>query len=86
MLPVSICAPVDISEDLGIKLENVEISQLGQAKKIVVDKDSTTIIEGAGKKKAFKQGKKETTDKVKQFLCVWQREAGKELLSRLWKG
>ena len=40
-----------ISEDLGIKIENIELSQLGQAKKIVVDKDSTTIIEGAGKKK-----------------------------------
>src|SRR5262249_981392 len=39
-----------ISEDLGIKLENVELSDLGQAKKIEVDKDNTTIIEGAGKK------------------------------------
>ena len=40
-----------ITEDLGIKLESIELSQLGQAKKIVVDKDNTTIIEGAGKKK-----------------------------------
>ena len=40
-----------ISEDLGIKLENVELDQLGQAKRIVVDKENTTIIEGAGKKK-----------------------------------
>jgi len=40
-----------ISEDLGIKLEKIELSKLGQAKKIVVDKETTTIIEGAGKKK-----------------------------------
>ena len=39
-----------ISEDLGIKLENVELSDLGQAKKVEVDKENTTIIEGAGKK------------------------------------
>ena len=43
-----------ITEDLGIKLERIELSQLGQAKKIVVDKDNTTIIEGAGKKKDIK--------------------------------
>jgi chaperonin GroEL len=40
-----------ISEDLGLKIENIELSQLGQAKKIAVNKDTTTIIEGAGKKK-----------------------------------
>src|ERR1700751_145982 len=39
-----------ISEDLGIKLENVQVSDLGQAKKITVDKDNTTIVDGAGKK------------------------------------
>src|SRR3979490_1773063 len=38
-----------ITEDLGIKLENVKIEDLGRAKKVVVDKDNTTIIEGAGK-------------------------------------
>ena len=40
-----------ISEDLGIKLENVTLDDLGKARKVVVDKDATTIIEGAGKKK-----------------------------------
>src|SRR3954454_1718416 len=40
-----------ISEDLGIKLENVTLQMLGRAKKVVIDKDNTTIIEGAGKKK-----------------------------------
>ena len=38
-----------ISEDLGIKLEKIELSQLGKAKKIVIDKETTTIIEGAGR-------------------------------------
>ena len=38
-----------ISEDLGIKLENVQLADLGRAKKITVDKDNTTIVEGAGK-------------------------------------
>jgi len=40
-----------ITEDLGIKLENVRIEDLGRAKKIVVDKENTTIVEGAGKSK-----------------------------------
>ena len=40
-----------ISEDLGIKLENVRIEDLGRAKRVVVDKENTTIVEGAGKKK-----------------------------------
>src|SRR5207253_7241633 len=43
-----------VFEELGIKLENVELSQLGRAKKIRVDKDNTTIIEGAGDEKAIK--------------------------------
>src|SRR4029079_16432931 len=40
-----------ISEDLGLKLENVELDDLGRAKRIVVDKDNTLIVEGAGSKK-----------------------------------
>jgi chaperonin GroEL (HSP60 family) len=43
-----------IFEELGIKLENVELTQLGRAKKIRIDKDNTTIIEGAGTEKAIK--------------------------------
>ena len=42
-----------ISEDLGIKIEKIELSQLGQAKKIIVGKENTTIIEGEGKKKEY---------------------------------
>jgi chaperonin GroEL (HSP60 family) len=43
-----------ITEDLGIKLENVTISDLGRAKRIVVDKENTTIVEGAGKAPTFR--------------------------------
>src|SRR5262249_57169949 len=42
-----------LTEDLGIKLENVQLEDLGRAKKIVVDKDNTTIVEGAGKAQAI---------------------------------
>jgi len=40
-----------ITEDLGIKLENIKLEDLGKAKKVVLDKDNTTIVEGAGKTK-----------------------------------
>jgi chaperonin GroEL len=43
-----------ISEDLGIKLENVTLDMLGKAKKVIIDKDNTTIVDGAGKKKTSK--------------------------------
>ena len=44
-----------ISEDLGIKLENVTLDMLGRAKKIRIDKDNTTIIDGAGEKAAIER-------------------------------
>ena len=46
-----------ISEDLGIKLENVTLDMLGTAKRVVVDKENTTIVQGAGKKKDIDQSK-----------------------------
>ena len=42
-----------ITEDLGIKLENLKIEDLGSAKKVTIDKDTTTIVEGAGKSEAI---------------------------------
>src|SRR5215204_5002944 len=42
-----------ITEDLGVKLENVQLSDLGTAKRVIVDKDSTTIVEGGGESKAI---------------------------------
>ena len=52
-----------ITEDLGIKLENVELSDLGTAKRVIVDKDTTTIVEGGGDRKAI-QGRVATIRKT----------------------
>src|SRR5258708_9873864 len=65
-----------ITEDLGIKLENVKLEDLGRAKKVVIDKDNTTIIEGAGKpaeiegrvKQIRQQGENTTSDYDKEKL------------------
>src|SRR5437867_6764533 len=65
-----------IFEELGIKLENVEISQLGRAKKISVDKDNTTIIEGAGNEKAIKG----RIDQLKHEIDVTTSEYDQEKL------
>src|SRR3989338_1394305 len=51
-----------ITEDLGIKLENIKLEDLGKAKKVVVDKDNTTIVEGAGKSSAMKEKKARVED------------------------
>src|SRR3989454_47444 len=53
-----------ITEDLGIKLENIKLEDLGKAKKVVLDKDNTTIVEGAGKTKAIERVKAEGDEKV----------------------
>src|SRR4029453_15297196 len=50
-----------ITEDLGIKLENIKLEDLGKAKKVVLDKDNPTIVEGAGKTKMIEGGIKYTT-------------------------
>ena len=42
-----------IAEELGIKLENVTLKDLGRAKRVIIDKDNTTVVEGAGKKSAI---------------------------------
>src|SRR5205823_12212654 len=65
-----------IFEELGIKLENIELSQLGRAKKIVVDKDNTTIIEGAGDNKAIKG----RIDQLKHEIDVTTSDYDKEKL------
>ncbi len=75
-----------ISEDLGIKLENVELSQLGTAKKINVDKDSTTIIDGGGKKSDIKT----RTDLLRKMIAEsesdYDREKFQERLAKLSGG
>ncbi|HPC96885.1 MAG TPA: chaperonin GroEL [Sedimentisphaerales bacterium] len=75
-----------ISEDLGLKLENVEISQLGQAKRIVVTKDNTTIIEGAGKKKDIQARCDQIRAQIEKTTSDYDREKLQERLAKLTGG
>jgi chaperonin GroEL len=75
-----------ITEDLGIKLEKVELSQLGQAKKIVVDKDNTTIIEGAGKKKEITARCDQIRSQIQKTTSDYDREKLQERLAKLTGG
>jgi len=75
-----------ISEDLGIKLENIALSDLGQAKKIVVDKDATTIIEGAGKKSDIKSRCDQLRAGIEKTTSDYDREKLQERLAKLTGG
>ncbi|MCF7974479.1 MAG: chaperonin GroEL [Phycisphaerae bacterium] len=75
-----------ITEDLGIKLESVELSQLGQAKKIVVTKENTTIIEGAGKKKDIKARCEQIRNQIERTTSDYDREKLQERLAKLTGG
>ncbi len=75
-----------ITEDLGVKLENVTISDLGSAKRVIVDKDSTTIVEGAGSPKAI-QGRVATIRKqIEETTSDYDREKLQERLTKLAGG
>jgi chaperonin GroEL len=75
-----------ITEDLGIKLESIELSQLGQAKKIVVDKEATTIIEGAGKKKDVTARCEQIRNQIEKTTSDYDREKLQERLAKLTGG
>ena len=75
-----------ISEDLGIKLENVELADLGRAKKIVIDKDNTTIIEGAGKKKDIEARVETDPHQIEKTTSDYDREKLQERLAKLTGG
>jgi chaperonin GroEL len=75
-----------ITEDLGIKLENVEVSQLGQAKKIVITKDNTTIIEGAGRKKDIQARCDQIRAQIEKTTSDYDREKLQERLAKLTGG
>jgi chaperonin GroEL len=75
-----------ISEDLGIKLENVHIEDLGRAKKVVVDKDNTTIIEGAGKKENIQARVKQIRAQIEETTSDYDREKLQERLAKLVGG
>src|SRR4029079_13583904 len=75
-----------ITEDLGIKLENVQIGDLGQAKKITVDKDNTTIVEGKGKHSDIEGRVKEIRGQIEKTTSDYDREKLQERLAKLVGG
>ena len=75
-----------ISEDLGIKLENVKLEDLGRAKKITIDKDNTTIIEGAGKSADIEGRVKQLRTQVEDTTSDYDREKLQERLAKLVGG
>src|SRR5439155_3266794 len=75
-----------ISEDLGIKLENVQLADLGRAKKITVDKDNTTIVEGAGKPADIQGRVKQLRAQVEDTTSDYDREKLQERLAKLVGG
>ncbi len=75
-----------IAEDLGIKLENVELNQLGKAKKVVITKDNTTIISGAGKKADVTTRINQIRQQIEKTTSDYDREKLQERLARLTGG
>ena len=75
-----------ISEDLGIKLENVRLEDLGRAKKITIDKDNTTIIEGIGKQEDIAGRVKQIRTQIEETTSDYDREKLQERLAKLVGG
>jgi len=75
-----------ITEDLGIKLENIKLDDLGKAKKVVVDKDNTTIVEGAGKTKEIEGRIKQIRAQIEETTSDYDREKLQERLAKLAGG
>jgi chaperonin GroEL len=75
-----------ITEDLGIKLENVKVEDLGRAKKITIDKDNTTIVEGAGKASEIEGRVKQIRTQVEETTSDYDREKLQERLAKLVGG
>ncbi len=75
-----------ITEDLGIKLENVQVQDLGQAKKITIDKDNTTIVEGKGKHSEIEGRVKEIRGQIDKTTSDYDREKLQERLAKLVGG
>jgi chaperonin GroEL len=74
------------SEDLGRNLEDIELNELGKAKKIVINKDSTTIIEGAGKKKDIEARAEQIRKQIERSTSDYDREKLQERLAKLTSG
>jgi chaperonin GroEL len=75
-----------ITEDLGIKLENLKTDDLGTAKKVTIDKDNTTIVEGAGTAKAIEGRVKQIRTQIEETTSDYDREKLQERLAKLVGG
>jgi chaperonin GroEL len=75
-----------IAEDLGIKLENVNVSMLGRAKKVVIEKEKTTIVDGAGKKKEIEARVNQIKQQIEETTSDYDREKLQERLAKLAGG
>jgi chaperonin GroEL len=75
-----------ITEDLGIKLENVKIEDLGKAKKVTIDKDNTTLVEGAGKASEIEGRVKQIRQQIENTTSDYDREKLQERLAKLVGG
>src|SRR3989442_1408394 len=75
-----------ITEELGLKLENTKLSQLGKARRVVIDKDTTTIIDGAGDPEAIKSRIKQLKAEIEDTDSDFDREKLQERLAKLAGG
>jgi chaperonin GroEL len=75
-----------VSEDLGIKLENIALSDLGKAKRINIDKDNTTIVDGAGSRSAIEGRVKQIRAQIEETTSDYDREKLQERLAKLIGG
>jgi chaperonin GroEL len=75
-----------ISDEMGIKFENVTLDMLGQAKKVRIDKDSTTIVDGAGKKKAIQERCQQIRAQIEESTSDYDKEKLRERLAKLSGG
>jgi chaperonin GroEL len=75
-----------ISEDLGIKLENVTIQMLGRAKKVIIEKEKTTIVDGAGKKKEIEARVAQLKQQIEETTSDYDKEKLQERLAKLAGG
>jgi len=75
-----------VSEDLGVNLENLELGQLGSAKRLLVDKDSTTIVEGGGKKRDIGDRITQIRRQIEDTTSDYDREKLEERLAKLTHG
>jgi chaperonin GroEL len=75
-----------ITEDLGIKLENIKLDDLGKAKKVTIDKDNTTIVEGSGSQQAIEGRVKQIRAQIEETTSDYDREKLQERLAKLVGG